>query len=209
MLRQRSILEVLVLCFLTACLLLSGCGKSGSDEGTDATETSTSSDTAQNAALLAQANQGQAVEPVSVETLKAFLPAKLVGMDRGEVYTDTMTIMEVETTEAYAEYAKISGPGDMKLSITDVGNATGPVSMVMTGWVMTEVNKESDTEYEKTTTFQGYKALEEYKNAGPSGTFTVVVANRFVVELSGSRVTMETLKEAMGQVDLKRLAEVK
>ena len=162
---------------------------------------------AQNAELLKQANQGKDVEPISVETLKGFLPTTLVGMDRGDVNSDALTVMGVKTTEAYADYAKVSGPGDMQLSITDVGNATGPIAMVMTGWMMGQINNQSDTEYEKTTTFQGCKALEEYNNEGPSGTFTVVVANRFVVEVSGSRVTMETLKKAMGQVDLKKLAE--
>ena len=214
MLYQRSADWIIVVCVLSVFLLLTGCGqKDDGQENSDAmqeTEASSVSDTgdmmARNAELLKGGGSGNPIEPLSVETLKEFLPPTLVGMDRDDPYTDSMTVMEVKTTEAWAEYAKVSGPGDMKLSITDVTDATGPISMVMTYWVMTDVNNGNDTEYEKTTTYKGYKAFEEYNNSGPSGTFTVLVANRFLVEVSGSRVTMETLKKAAGEVDLKKLA---
>jgi hypothetical protein len=39
--------------------------------------------------------------------------------------------------------------------------------------------------------------------------FSVLVAERFVVSASGNGVPMETLKSAVGQVDLARLAALK
>ncbi|UCG56244.1 MAG: hypothetical protein JSU70_15415 [Phycisphaerales bacterium] len=35
-----------------------------------------------------------------------------------------------------------------------------------------------------------------------------VVAGRFVVEMAGTGVTMETIKQAMGQIDLEKPAEM-
>ena len=78
--------------------------------------------------------------------------------------------------------------------------------MVMTYWATIDVDNGNDSEYEKTTTYQGCRAFEEYNHGGPSGTITVLAADRFLMEVSGSRVAIETLKKAAGEVDLKRLA---
>ena len=88
--------------------------------------------------------------------------------------------------------------------ITDIGNASGPMRMSMTGWTPAQVDRQTDTGYEKTTTYEGYEAIEEYDSQDQHGELLVFVGNRFVVEVRGDHTTMETIKQA---IDLKKLAQ--
>ena len=112
--------------------------------------------------------------------------------------------MGVNLATASADYQ--GAYGQLELIITDMGNLSGPMRMGMTGWAVAKIDSETDTGYEKTLTYQGYKAMEQYNRQDREGTLRVFAADRFVVEVSGTGVTMETIKQAMGQVDLKKLA---
>ncbi len=162
---------------------------------------------ARNAEALKQMNQGKDIQPIALDTLKGFLPATLAGMKRGETDTRKMGMMGINSAIAQADYEATDGPGMLDLMIMDLGNASGPMRMGIAGWATAQVDKQTDTGYEKTVTYQGYKGIEEYDNQTKDGEFRVIVANRFVVEVTGKDVTMETIKQAMGQVDLKKLAK--
>ncbi len=81
----------------------------------------------------------------------------------------------------------------------------------MTGyaWANNEIDRESDNEYEKSTTFKGYKALEKYNKKTHSGDLSVLIGGRFVVEAQGSNVDMKALKDVLASVDLKKLDGMK
>ena len=115
----------------------------------------------------------------------------------------------VDIAVADAHYEAANEEGYLEVTITDVGNLTGPLKIGMTGWTTAQYNRETDTGYEKITTYNGFKAMEEYDNENQSGALRVFVADRFVVEVSGGQVTMETIQQAMGKVDLKKLATAK
>jgi hypothetical protein len=78
--------------------------------------------------------------------------------------------------------------------------------MGMAGWAMAQFNRETDTGYEKTTTYNGYKAYEKYDTQDKRGTMRVFVSERFIVEVQGDNVTIDTLKQALGKIDFKKLA---
>jgi hypothetical protein len=88
----------------------------------------------------------------------------------------------------------------------DTGNLSGAMRMSLTAWTVGQYNRETDNGYEKTTTYAGYKGVEEYDKQKQAGAFRIFVANRFVVEMEGSGTTMEAIKEAMAKIDLKKLA---
>ncbi len=48
---------------------------------------------------------------------------------------------------------------------------------------------------------------EEFDNQGKSGKYSVLVANRFVVDAEGSGVGIDDLKGAVASIDLGRLQE--
>jgi hypothetical protein len=87
----------------------------------------------------------------------------------------------------------------------DMGNVSGPMRMGMAGWAMDEFERETDTGYERTTTYKGHKAMEEFDKQAKQGTFHVHVADRFIVEVNGINVSMDTIKKAIDQVDLDKL----
>ena len=160
---------------------------------------------AQHAETLKAMNQGQDVQPLGPEALKGFLPETLAAMKRTDIDARQMAMMGITVASGRATYE--TGSGQLELMITDVGNLSGPMRMGMAGWAMAEVDKQTDTGYEKTVMYQGHKGHEQYDRADQSGSFRVFAGNRFIVEVSGVDVTMEKIKQAIGQVDLKKLLE--
>ena len=207
---------MLVACMLA--VLFIGCGKREKEETPESTtpsgqQSTTPSSTdlakiaAQNTETLKAMNQGKDIEPVSAGTLKEFLPATLAGMKRGQSDAKQMGMMGSNVASAQADYQASDGSDMLELMIMDLGNVSGPMRMGITGWTLAQVDRKTDTGYEKTTTYQGYKGIEEYDRQDQHGKFRVFVGDRFVVEVTGDRTTMETIKQAMGQIDLKKLAQ--
>ena len=162
---------------------------------------------AQNAEQLKAMNQGKDIQPLGADALKGFLPETLGGMKRIDSDARQMAMMGVNVASGRASYEASDGSGQLELMITDLGNVSGTMRMGMAGWAMAQVDSQTDTGYEKTVMYQGHKAYEEYDRQEKSGAFRVFAGERFVVEVSGDQVTMETIKQAIGQVDLKKLLE--
>ncbi|MGE5294160.1 MAG: hypothetical protein ACM3VT_04975 [Solirubrobacterales bacterium] len=161
----------------------------------------------QNRQALAQTNQGKQIAAVTVDTLKSQLPETLGGMTRIDASGERNQAMGFDISNAEAQY---TGQNDASISlkVTDVGNLSGTMRLGMVGWTMAQYDRTTDTGYEKTATYSGYKGMEEYDNESKSGTIRVFVADRFVVELTGNNTSMDTIKQALGQVDLKKLASL-
>ncbi len=159
----------------------------------------------QNRQVLTQMNQGKQITAVTPDTLKGFLPQTLAGMAQTNASAEQNQAMGINLTHAEGEYA---GQNDASLSlqVTDVGNLSGPMKMGMVGWTMAQYDRKTDAGYEKTATYSGYKGVEEYDNESKSGTIRVFVADRFVIELNGSNTSMDTIKQALGQIDFKKIS---
>lgn len=216
-----------VVALFVVALLLAGCGKKGQDQAsgsgsaapaqsqTAAPSASSSQmpDMAQVAAqtkqALAQMNQGATVEALSAATMKGFLPTELPGFNRTDASAERTQMGGADLSVAEAQYAAAAGDGSIDITITDIGNLTGALKIGMSGWAMAQYSRETDTGYEKVTTYNGYKAMEEYDNEAKEGFLRIIVADRFVVEARGNAVTMDTIKQAMGKVDLAKLAAAK
>jgi len=166
-----------------------------------------SDDAAKNREVLTQMNQGKEITAVTVETIKGLLPETLAGMKQADASAERNQMMGMDISHAEAQY---TGDNDasIDLTITDIGNLTGAMRMGMVGWTMAQYSRETDTGYEKTGTYSGYKGMEEYDKESKSGTIRVFVADRFIVEMNGSNLTMDDLKKALEQVDLKKAASL-
>lgn len=168
------------------------------------------------AANLAQAMQmlggqnagGARVEPVNFRDLKALLPESLPGFKRTSATGEKAGAMGVVMSQANADY---SGDGDAHLSIkmTDIGSMTGPLALGLAGWASAEIDRETETGYEKSTVIGGNKAFEKYDNRSKHGEVNVIVGNRFIVEVKGRDVKIDDLKAAVGKLDLGKLATLK
>jgi len=153
-------------------------------------------------------NAGRKVETVDYRELKEMLPESLSGMKRTDATGEKTAAMGMQVSHAEGRYSG-DGGGSLTLKITDIGSMTGLAGMAAYAWANVDVDRESDSGYEKTTNFSGFKAHEKYDKSGKSGDFSVLVGNRFVVEAQGYNIDMDALKGAVGKVDLRKLDGMK
>ncbi|HEY6085598.1 MAG TPA: Yip1 family protein, partial [Nitrospira sp.] len=158
-------------------------------------------------ALNQAANGGKAVDPVDFRQLKELMPESLAGMSRAEAAGEKSTALGMTVSKAAARYAG-DGQRSIDLTISDIGNVSGLAGLALYAWTNGEIDKDSQSGYEKTTVFQGYKAYEKYDKRDQRGELDVLVNKRFVVEAKGDRLSMEDLKGALSKVDLDKLARL-
>ena len=152
---------------------------------------------------------GKKVDPVDFRSLKALLPESLPGMKRTKAEGEKAAAMGIHVSKAEGNYRSENGESDIEITISDMGTLTGLTAMAAYGWSMTEMDRESDNGYEKTTTIGGHKAHEKFDKEGQRGEIDVLVANRFIVEMKGNGIPMDTLKGALSKVDLGKLDAMK
>ena len=153
-------------------------------------------------------NGGKKVDPVDFRQLKALLPEEIGAFKRKDARGEKNAAMGFAISEASARFDGDAG-ANLHLKISDAGSLTGPLSMALASWAMVDVDRESDDEYEKSTTYGGFKAMEKYNNKSKSGTMSVLVGGRFIVEARGNDVKMDDIKAALAKVDLKKLDAMK
>ena len=148
-----------------------------------------------------------AVPVVDFRDLKALLPAELKGMKRTTATGEKNGAMGMTVSHAEGRYEN-GGGSSIQIKLTDMGG-TGAMSYMNLGWATAQIDRETDEGYEKTTTVGGHKAIEKYNTTGKDGEVQVLVNKRFMVEVHGNNVPMDTIKAALGQVDLTKLAALK
>lgn len=142
------------------------------------------------------------ITAVDFRTLKELLPEAIAGLKR----TSREGQKQMGMSEATAEYSAEDGNRTLNVKISDIGG----MGMMAAGaaYAMTlDMDKETDTGYERNSTFEGFKAHE--KMEGDSGEMTVMVADRFMVEVRGYNIKADLLKTAMGAIPLKKLDGMK
>jgi len=78
----------------------------------------------------------------------------------------------------------------------------------MAAWANASIDSDTNEGYQKTIDYEGYKAFEEFNEKRKSGSFSVLVENRFVVTVSGRNIDMDDLKEAIEDLNVKKLARM-
>lgn len=147
------------------------------------------------------------VEPVDFRKLRDLLPEAVGGLERSEMEGQKQGMMGMTVSSAEASYTG-EDRRRVTVKITDMGGVTG-LALLGYGWALAEMDKESSSGYERTTTYKGHRAHEKYNSDQRRGEMQALVADRFVVEVTGRDVEMETVKEAMSAVDLGTLEGMK
>jgi len=155
---------------------------------------------------LAKMNEGKVVEPVDFRKLKELLPGSVQGIKQSDSSGGRTKVMGMDIARAEAKYQAQGDAAEyLSIRIIDMGNVSGPMRMGMAAWAMAEFERETDTSYERTTTYKGHKAMEEFDKQAKQGTFHVHVADRFIVEVDGINVSMDAIKKTLDQIDLSKL----
>jgi hypothetical protein len=163
---------------------------------------------AMGAAVSGTANGGKKVETVDFHKLKDLLPGDLPGMKRTEATGEKNAAMGMQVSNAEGRYSNEQG-ASVTIKIADIGSMTGLAGMAAYAWAATSIDRETETGYEKTSTFNGYKSHEKYDKQSKSGELSVLVGNRFTVEANGNGVDMDAIKAALSKVDLGKLDGMK
>ncbi len=149
-----------------------------------------------------QNGQAGAIKAAPAETLKALLPAALpAGFARTETEASAGGVGGVSSSTAQGVYAR--GGQRITLRVTDM--AAMAALAAMGGAVDLQQDKETATGYEKIGKVDGRLTTEEFDRQSKTGKYSVVVANRFMVEANGEGVDINDLKGAVSSVGFGRL----
>jgi hypothetical protein len=140
---------------------------------------------------------------VDFRELKALLPAELPGLKRTSAKGEKTGTMGMNVS--YAEGRYEAGEASIEIKISDNGGV-GFLGAMQTAWASQEIDSETDTGFERTAMYGTYKAKEEFDSASRSGKVEILVAGRFLVDVSGDGTTFEALQAAAKGLDLAKLA---
>ncbi|TJY59768.1 YIP1 family protein [Sinimarinibacterium sp. CAU 1509] len=150
---------------------------------------------------------GQAVEALSTEQLKPFVPETLGDLKRISYSVKRSVVLGVQTATAEARYADADAKRSLDLQITDTGGAKALAALA--GWAIQAIDSESDTGYERVYR-EGERSVREQWHADTrSGTYSLLLGERFTVVLEGQDIGMDALKRYAGALDLDALEALK
>ncbi len=151
---------------------------------------------------------GKSVEPVGIEQLKPFVPDTFAGLPKKTSKAERTGIASLMVTKAEATYADESGQKSVSLDVSDTGGMSG--MMGLASWINVQGEKEDQYSSERTLKMDGRMVNEKVsKQNGGTNSYSVVLGERFVVNVSGRGVDIGTLKAAVGALDLKKLEAMK
>jgi hypothetical protein len=150
---------------------------------------------------------GKGVEPVQLDVLKPFAPEKFAGLSRTDMRSDRSGVAGLMAAKVEAEYGE--GDRTVQLEIVDTGGAAGLTALA--GWAALGATRESEnSERVERMRREGNRMVhEEISKRGGTNTYSVILADRFMVSAEGRGVDIDTLKSAVGSLDLAKLEALK
>lgn len=210
--------KIIYILFLTSLLILWGCGKSGNDQPNENQKTESEEKTGIKSLddfvdnmkeVQKNMEEGKKYEVVDFRELKELLPESIGDLKRKNAQGEKNSAMGFTISHAEADYSNDDGSQNIDIEITDLTGATGLAGFAAWGWAMAEIDKESETGYEKTTKYKGHKAYEKYDNEYQDGSIEVLVSGRYMVSVQGNNVPMDIIKNAMDEINIGKLEAMK
>ena len=150
---------------------------------------------------------GEEIEVVNFRDLKDFLPNRIgtLKMDEEDTEGQTSKVLGFKVSTVQGTYR--DGDAKMEINIIDPGNASSVVNM-LASWSNVEIDSESSNGYQRTMEYKGHKAFEQYDSKSKDGSFAMMVENRFIVSINGDNVDMDDMKDAIDNINIKKLARL-
>jgi hypothetical protein len=142
------------------------------------------------------------VAAVPVDSLKALLPASLPG---GFARTETQTGTAFGGANAEATYQ--NGGMTVKLSVTDLAAAGALATLAGTFGI--DSNRETATGFDKVGKVDGRLTVQQYDSASHAGKYSVMLADRFLIDAEGTVGSFDDLKNAVAAVGPDRVLALK
>ncbi len=141
-------------------------------------------------------------EPVSFREMKKILPDDLGGMEQTDNEGQTSGIMGFKFSTAKAVYE--ADKAKLEVKIVDIAGI-GKLASKMADWSTLDIDKESKNGYERTTTIDGHKAYEKYDARRQKGKVAMIIDDRFIVDIEGRNVTEDQLRDAIEDINVRKL----
>jgi hypothetical protein len=147
-------------------------------------------------------------EPIDFRKLKEVLPQELAGFEKGESSGEKNNAFGIAVSEAKQSFRTADGSKSVRFEITDPGSLAGPFALANV-WMNVDIDKETSTGYEKTSTVGGRKLHEKWSKDDKHGEVHLVVGNRFMVEVDARGVEMNEVKALLSKIDVAKLESMK
>lgn len=155
-----------------------------------------------NAMMNARTNQ-PTVTVVDFRELRALFPESIGAYKRTKSSGEKSGAMGMAISQAEGRYENSAALLQIKLA--DYG-AMGMASMLSAAWAVGEIDRESDSGFERTFQKDGHRGVERYDADAKYGDLQLLVANRFMVEIEVRDGAPADLRAALDALDLKKLA---
>jgi len=152
----------------------------------------------QTADKMQAAQQAKAVAPA---TLQGLLPAALGDYKRTEISSAGANAGGIGGSTADARY--VNGDNSIRLKVTDMA-AAGAIAALGSA-LNVESSRQTETGYEKSGNVDGRMTSEKWDTKSRDGSYSVVVAGRFMVEAEGTVPSIDALKQAVASVGIDKL----
>ena len=138
--------------------------------------------------------------------LTAALPAELPGMKRTDAHGEAHGTLGMKSSSATGTYRSDGGAG-VQIQITDVSAVSSLMDVANAAAQTT--SSESDSGFERNAVINGQSVHEKYDIQPKHGEITVVLAKRFLVDVTGDGMDMKSLEQSFGQINLAQLTAAK
>ncbi len=121
-----------------------------------------------------------------------------------KAYRDMAEKVRVTENEDYERQYPARSLARITLRLFDMGSMA-PMMALMGAIGTTQESKETATSYSRAGDVNGRLTREEYNSTSHSGRYSIMVAKRVMIEVSGSHVSMDDLKGAIAAVGVERI----
>lgn len=145
---------------------------------------------------------------VDFNALLPLLPEPPADWSAEKAEGSTDELEDTKITTVHRDYQKGEADGSPTASISILDSAANPdyVELTTAGWKLEESNAEG---YTKSVDIDGNPGFEVFENDGQHGTIWVLVAKRYFLQIETTGQDASALREWLGRIDLKKLADVK
>ena len=147
-------------------------------------------------------------DPIDFRKLKEALPQDLAGFEKGDSSGEKNNAFGISVSEAKQSFRTADGSKSVRFEITDPGSLAGPFALANM-WMNVEVDKETSSGYEKTSTVSGRKLHEKWNKSSKHAEVQMVVGNRFMVEVDARGLDMNDVKTLLSKIDVAKLESMK
>ena len=151
---------------------------------------------------------GKGVEPVQLDALKPFIPEKFAGLPRTGLRSDRSGVAGLMAAKVEGEYADNSGKR-VELEVVDTGGAAGLMGLAAWAGAVGQSESENDSRVQRMRRDGNRMVREEISKRDGTNSYSVILADRFMVSAEGQGVDINSLKSAVNSLDLGKIESLK